>query len=163
MIRVGQVVGVFGIRGAVKVRSLTDFDDRFETDAQLYLDGVARKVEWSRDQAGSLVVKLRGIDTRNDAESWRGSYLEVPDTDVRPLPDDEWYHDQLLGLRVVTDDGRELGTIEEIMERPANDVWVIRGDGGETLIPAIRDAVSTVDLEGGRVTVGGWLLDVEDA
>jgi 16S rRNA processing protein RimM len=162
MIRVGQVVGVFGIGGAVKVRSLTDFDDRFVPDAQLYLDGVARTVEWSRDRAGSLVVKLRGIDTRNDAESRRGSYLELPDSEARALPEDAWYHDQLLGLQVVTDDGRDLGTIEEILERPANDVWVIQGSGGETLVPAIRDAVSGVDLDHRQVTVGGWLLDMED-
>jgi 16S rRNA processing protein RimM len=163
MIRVGQVTGVFGVRGAVKVRSLTDFDDRFVPGAELHLAGVARTVEWSRNGAQGLVLKLRGLDTRNDVESLRGSYLEVPEADVRPLPDDAWYHDQLLGLTVVTDDGRELGTIEEILERPANDVWVIRGGAGETLVPAIRDAVSAVDLQQKRVTVGGWLLDVEDA
>src|SRR5919197_520986 len=119
MIRVGQIVGVFGVQGAVKVRSLTDFDDRFDPGSELHVDGVARTVEWSRPGVSNLVIKLRGLDTRNDAEALRGRLLEVPDSDQRQLPDGAWYLDDLLGLAVVTESGRQLGTITEILERPA--------------------------------------------
>jgi 16S rRNA processing protein RimM len=162
MIRVGQIVGVFGVQGAVKVRSLTDFDDRFDSGSELHVDGVARTVEWSRPGVSNLVVKLRGLDTRNDAEALRGRLLEVPEWDQRQLPDGAWYLDDLLGLAVVTESGRQLGTITEILERPANDVWLVRGDLGETLVPAVRDAVQQVDLPARRVTVGDWLLEVEE-
>ncbi|MBO0705097.1 MAG: 16S rRNA processing protein RimM [Candidatus Dormibacteraeota bacterium] len=162
MIRVGLVVGVFGIRGAVKVLSLTDFDDRFDPGSELHVDGVPRVVEWSRPGVPNLVVKLRGLETRNDAEALRGRLLEVPESDQRPLPDGAWYLDDLLGLAVVTESGRRLGTITEILERPANDVWLVQGDRGETLVPAVRDAVQEVDLPAGRVTVGDWLLEVEE-
>jgi 16S rRNA processing protein RimM len=160
MIRVGQVVGVFGIQGAVKVLSLTDFDDRFEPGSELYLDGAPRRVEWGRRRGAGVVVKLAGIQTRNDAEPLRGRYLEVPEQAARSLPEGAWYYDQLIGLRVRTEAGRALGAVTEVLERPANDVWVVRApDGTETLVPAIRDAVAGVDLDAGVVTVGDWLIE----
>jgi len=67
MIRVGQVMGAYGLAGAVKVLPLTDFEDRFDPGARLVLDGCAREVEWSREGHPGLVVKLQGIDNR----SWR--------------------------------------------------------------------------------------------
>jgi 16S rRNA processing protein RimM len=163
VIRVGQVVGVFGVEGAIKVASLTDFDDRFASGSHLHLSGTVREVEWSRAQKAGFVLKLGGVDTRDAAEGQRGQYLEVPEETVHPLPEDAWYHDQLLGLRVRTAGGRPLGTIAEVLDRPANDVWVARGDGGETLLPATREAVLSVDLDQGLVTIADWAIDVEDA
>jgi 16S rRNA processing protein RimM len=162
VIRVGQVMGVFGIAGAVKVRSLTDFPERFAPGAELSLDGASRRVEWSRQQPAALVVKLVGVDSRNEAETLRGRFLEVPEEALQPLPDGRWYHHQLVGLAVRSEAGRDLGTLTEVITRPANDVWVARRDGGELLIPVIPDAVVGVDLEAGTVTVADWLLDVED-
>lgn len=163
MIRVGQVVGAFGVRGAVKVMSLTDFPDRFEPGSELYLAGDRRRVEWSRPQPSGLVVKLSGVDDRTRAEGLYGSFLEVPDEELRQLPEGRWYHHQLLGLAVVTAAGRDLGTLAEVLTAPANDVWVARGAGGEHLIPAVADALVAVDLETGRVTVADWVVQVEDA
>ena len=166
MIRVGRVTGAFGVRGAVKVRSLTDFDDRFDTGSELYLAGVRRHVEWRRRGGGTLVVKLSGIDDRDAAERERWTYLEVPDEAARPLEGPAWYVDQLLGLRVLTEAGRDLGRLEEVWERPANDVWVAREDGPrgtETLLPATREAVLEVDLETRHVVVADWLLGLEEA
>jgi 16S rRNA processing protein RimM len=163
MIRVGEVMGVFGIAGAVKVRSLTDFPERFAPGAEVTLDGVGRRVEWSRQQPAGLVVKLAGVDSRTEAEDLRGRFLEVPEEALRPLPDGRWYHHQLVGLAVRSQAGRDLGTLTDVVTRPANDVWVARRGSAEVLIPVIPDAVLGVDLEAGAVTVADWLLDVEDA
>lgn len=163
MIRVGQVVGVFGVQGAVKVLPLTDFDDRFRPGAELILDGLSRHVEWAREQSSHMVVKLTGLDTRTLAEVHRGRYLEVPMDSVHRLPEGTYYHHQLVGLEVRTRGGRSLGRIAEVLERPANDVWVAREGNVEHLVPAVRDAVLGVDLEGGTVIVADWLLEVEDA
>jgi len=161
MIKVGQVIGAFGTKGAVKVLPLTDFGDRFEPGQRLRLAGIEREVLWSRDRASGLVVKLSGIESRTLAELFSGGYLEVPEP--RPLPRDSFYHHQLVGLEVRTQSGTSLGRIADVLERPANDVWVARGEGVEQLIPATHDAVVEVDVEKGTVIVADWLTKVEDA
>lgn len=165
MIRVGRIGAAFGIQGAVKVTTLTDFGDRFDPGSALYLDGVPRKVEWSRPSPAGLVVKLSGLDTRTLAEMHRGRYLEVPATESRPLPEGSYYHHQLIGAKVFTPGGRSLGELVEVMERPANDVWVVRErpEGAEVLIPATREAVLEVDMARGRVVVADWILEVDEA
>lgn len=163
MIRVGQVTGAYGLDGAVKVLPLTDFQDRFDPGACLMLEGSKRTVEWSRSGQPGLVVKLQGIDNRTMAELFRGRYLEVPDEQVRELEPGRFYHRQVIGLVAVTSSGKRLGVIEEVLERPANDVWVSREGVVEHLIPATDDAIAQVDLSGGRVVVADWLLNVEDA
>lgn len=142
---------------------LTDFDDRFAAGSQLVLGGAPRRVEWSRKRTPGFVVKFSDLDTRTLAETYRGSYLEVEERDLRPLPAGRWYHHQLVGLRAFTESGEELGTLTSVLDRPANDVWVVGREGVEHLIPATQDAVLDVDLEAGRVTVADWLLRVEEA
>lgn len=161
MTRVGQVLTAYGLDGAVKVLALTDFDDRFQRGSKLMLEGDEHVVEWSRAAAAGLVVKLTGIDDRDQAELVRGRYLEVGDG--RPAGEGRFYHHQLIGLTVATASGRALGLIAEVLERPANDVWVARDDAVEHLIPATRDAVVEVDLAARRVVVADWLLEVEEA
>ena len=162
MITVGQVAGAYGLEGAVKVVPLTDFADRFDAGATFLIDGAEREVEWSRPGHPGLVVKLRGIDNRTVADLFRGRYIEVPEEEARPLAEGRFYHHQVVGLTVLTSSGRQLGTIAEILERPANDVWVSREGVVEHLIPATRDAVVEVDVHGGRVVVADWLVQVED-
>jgi 16S rRNA processing protein RimM len=163
MTRVGQVLGAYGLDGAVKVLSLTDFDDRFNTGSMLVLEGDEHVVEWSRNAGGDLVVKLKGIENRTMAELFRGRYLEIGEDAARPAGEGRFYHHQLIGLAVWTASGRELGRIAEVLERPANDVWVSREGSLEHLIPATRDAVVKVDLDAGQVVVADWLLRVEGA
>jgi 16S rRNA processing protein RimM len=163
MTRVGQVTAAYGVEGAVKVFPLTDFDDRFQKGSTLVLEGTERVVEWSRNAGGGLVLKLRGIENRTMAELYRGRYLEVPEAAARPAGEGRFYHHQLIGLPVSTATGTRMGVIEEVLERPANDVWVSRDGTVEYLIPATRDAVVEVDLERRAVTVADWLLEVEDA
>jgi len=162
MIRIGRVAGPYGVEGAVKVIPLTDFGDRFSAGAAVVLDGAQREVEWSRAGQPGLVLKLRGIDNRTMAELHRGRYLEVPDDSVRTLGDGRFYHHQVVGLTVQTASGQQLGRIAEVLERPANDVWVSREGVVEHLIPATRDAVVEVDLGAGRVVVADWLIEVTD-
>ena len=163
MIRVGQVMGAYGVEGAVKVLPLTDFEERFDSGASLLLDGCRHEVEWSRAGQPGLVVKLRGIDNRTVAELFRGRYLEVPEADMKDLEQGRFYHRQVVGLSAVTASGESLGQIAEVLERPANDVWVSHDGKVEHLIPAVKDAVLEVDLAGGRVVVADWIVDHEDA
>ena len=158
------MTGPFGLAGAVKVYPLTDFEDRFAPGAELFLDGHPHRVEWWKPGHPTVTLKLVGIDNRTLAELHRGRYLEVPADAVRPLAEGSYYHHQLIGLAVVTGSGRTVGELTAVLERPANDVWVVAADdGAEHLLPATRDAVIAVDLEAGRVTVQDWLFEVEEA
>lgn len=163
MIRVGQVTGPYGLEGAVKVIPLTDFLDRFDSGACLLLDGAQREVEWSRTSQPGLVIKLRGIDNRTMAELCRGRYLEMPDDAVRSLEAGRFYHHQVVGLAAFTQSGKRLGVITEVLERPANDVWVSHEGTIEHLIPATKDAVLEVDLSERKVVVADWLTKTEEA
>jgi 16S rRNA processing protein RimM len=163
VIRVGQVMGAFGVDGAVKVQPLTDFGERFDPGANLLLDGCARRVEWSREGHPGLVVKFLGIDNRTLAELFRGRYLEVPEEEMKPLEEGRFYHRQVVGLAVETQSGERVGVVAEVLERPANDVWISREGPIEHLIPATKDAIVNVDLTGGRVVVADWVFKVEEA
>ena len=161
--RVGQVTSPFGLDGAVKVYPLTDFEDRFAPGAEVFLDGRPHRVEWSKPGHPTVTLKLVGIDNRTFAELHRGSYLEVPADSVMPLADGSYYHHQLIGLTVFTESGRAVGELTSVLERPANDVWVVSAeDGAEHLLPATRDAVVDVDLAARRVTVRDWLFQIEE-
>lgn len=162
MIRVGRVIAPFGVKGACKVESLTDFGERFAEGATLQLDG-ERTVEWSRAHPPHLLVKLSGVETREDAERLRGRFLEIPDDAEKELPPGEYYHHQLIGLAVESEGGQDLGRLTAVLERPANDVWVASQSGVEQLIPAISTAVLRVDLGAGKVVVADWILDHVEA
>lgn len=150
---VGKIVRPWGLRGELKVESLTDFPERFDEGERLWLAGSEVTVLAVRWQKNALYLKLSGIDTVEQAESWRDYLLEVPESDLHELDDDEYYLHQLLGLRVRTGAGQDLGTVHEVMPTGSNDVLVVRGPLGEVLLPFIDDVVKDVDLSGDGITV----------
>ena len=152
-VAVGQIATPWGVRGDLKVQPLTDFPERFQRGAALWVQGHRHEVQRSRWSRGSVYLGLRGIDSRNAAEELRGALLEVPESDLTPLPEGQYYRFQIIGLEVCTPDGRSLGRVAEILSTGSNDVYVVRGGPRELLIPAIEDVVLEVDLEGGRLVV----------
>lgn len=155
-LRVGRVAGAVGLAGAVKVNPLTDFPDRFRAGSQLRVGDRTLSVEWSRPGGEKLVVKFAEVSSRQAAEGLAGAYLEVPFEAAHELPDGAYYHFQLVGLRVVTEAGKDLGRVDDVLINPVHDVWVVRGET-ETLVPATRAAVSRVDLEVGEIVVADWV------
>lgn len=120
---------------------------------RLFVEGVERYIERSRRHSGGLMVKLRGIDTPEDAARLRGAPLQLLESEVPAPPQNTYYHFQILGLRVRTTTGEDIGVVEEILENPANDVYVVQGQKGEVLVPAIGDVVKEIDLQRGVITV----------
>lgn len=98
------------------------------------------------------LMVLQDVRTPEQAEQLRGLLLEVPDTTITPEPDAFFIHD-LIGMQVVTDDGRELGNIREVLQPGANDVYVVEGPQGEVLIPAIGDVVKEIDPRRNRMII----------
>jgi 16S rRNA processing protein RimM len=151
LLAVGRISSAHGVRGEVSVHKLTEVEDRFARGSILQLeDGRRLTVDSSRPHQRSLLVKFEQVADRTQAEALRGQVLLVP-SDASPDPPEGafWVH-QVVGLEVVTEDGRSLGKIVEVQANPANDLWVTESG---TLLPAIRDLVVAVDVEAGRVTV----------
>jgi 16S rRNA processing protein RimM len=147
---IGQVVALFGVRGELKVRSLTDIPDRFQQLEAVYLGPDSRpyRIEHVRPHKGEMVIlKLAGIDDANAAEALRNQSLLIPLSQLARLPPDSYYQHDILGLTVLLLDGRELGPIADILVTGSNDVYVIQGaDGKQILIPAIKAVVKQIDL-----------------
>ena len=155
LLAVGRIARAHGVRGEVAVQPLTEVESRFAPGSALRLeDGRTLRVQGSRGHGHRLLVKFEEIDGRTEAEALRGSVLLVPQESAPPIEDGDrfWVH-QVVGLRVVTDRGQDLGRVKDVLSAPGNDVWVVDTQDGEMLIPAIRDVVSEVDLAGGRLTV----------
>ncbi len=151
-VSVGRIVGVHGIRGELKVEPLTNFSDRFERGSTLWLDGAPVRVERSGGGGKLLYLKLANIDDRGEAEALRGHELQVPEARDLAEPGLYYEHD-LIGLRVEDGDGAELGRLAEVLRTGATDVYVIRGDRGELLLPALADVIREIDVAAGRIRV----------
>ncbi len=98
-------------------------------------------------------LKLRGVDTRDAAAALRGAHVRVPLNQAAPLAEGRYYAAELVGVRVAAVDGEALGTVREVLVTGSNDVYVVRGAGGELLIPAIADVVQAFDAERRVMTV----------
>ena len=154
-IAIGHIGSVFGIKGEVRVTLATDFPERFQGLETIYLGPEARPVRLlnSRPHQGALLARLEGYPDRTAAEALLGLWIQVPQADLLPLGEGEHYVFQLVGLRVRTTDGRDLGVIEEILSTPANEVFVVRGEAGEVLVPYINDVIAEERLHAGEIIV----------
>ncbi len=156
-VAVGRVTRAHGIHGEVAVLPLTQVEARFAPGSRLYAGEDAARpltVVGSRPHRGRLLIAFREVPDRTAAEALAGGYLFVPVDEVPPAPEGEFWPHQLVGCEVVTEAGRSLGPVREVLRTPANDVWVAREEGGrEWLVPALKDVVAEVDLVGRRILV----------
>jgi 16S rRNA processing protein RimM len=153
LIRIGYVRRPVGLRGELLVEPLTDRPERFEPGLGVHAAGAWRTVEEATVEPQAVRVKLSGIDDADAAGGLRGVYLEVAPESAAPLPPGSWYHWQLVGLAAVDPRGTRLGRVAEVLEYPANDVYVIRDGAREVLVPAVHEVVREVDLAAGRMVV----------
>ncbi|EST52606.1 16S rRNA-processing protein RimM [Brevibacillus panacihumi W25] len=155
---VGKLVNTHGLRGEVRVISTSDFpDERFRKGSELYLfhslldQPLKLKVASRRAHKDFEIISFQGYGHINDIEKYKGGELKVPESDLMELEEDEFYIHELIGCEVVTDEGEELGAINEVLQTGANDVWVVKGNRGEVLLPYIDDCIKEVDIANKRV------------
>lgn len=154
---IGQVTKAHGIQGEVSVAVLTDFPERFDEMETAYLGEEAsvtpytvETIRWHKDR---VLLRFAGISDRTGAEKLRGLYLQIPIEEAMPLEPDAYYQHQLIGLTVMSDKDEVIGELVEILETGANDVYVVKGERGETLIPATKEVVLSVDLDSQQMIV----------
>jgi 16S rRNA processing protein RimM len=158
MIAVGRITRGVGLKGELNVSVLTDTLQRFEKLKTVWVGAdesqvVKHAVTALRLTSSAVVLKLKGIDSRTAADELRGLLLFVAEKDaVVPEKGSYFIHD-IVGMSVETESGEAIGTVREVMELPANDVWVVEGEGKEFLIPAIKDVIRLVDVQRRRVVI----------
>jgi len=147
-----------GVKGEFYVWLLADNPERLHDLKKVYLvrreERLPTELETSCVVSGKMVVKVRGIDAPEQARLWTGGYLEIDEADRIDLPENTYFQDQIVGLKVVSESGEQLGTIKKVMEMPANDVYTCcTPDGREVLIPAVEDAIKKIDIKAGEMIV----------
>ena len=159
--QVGSITQTHGIRGEVKVFPLTDDISRFKNMKNLLLDAgkegyISLEVENARPQKNLVILKFKGIDNINDIEKYKGHGLYVTKDNRVDLKEDEYFIADLIGCDVYLDSDKDnrFGTISDVMETGANDVYEITLESGKTvLVPAIKDCIVDVDIEGRRMEI----------
>lgn len=155
---IGRVRRAHGTKGEVCVEPITDFPERFQSLREVLIrgeNGEARAVgiEGVRYKAGLALVKLEGVDDRTEAGKLRGALMGVPRKHVVPTEEDEYYHFDLIGCRVVDEKGEEVGTVKEVLRMPANDVLVVSDGGREMLVPTVKQVVKDVRIDGKVIVI----------
>ena len=153
---VGRVLKPHGVNGEVRVELMTDRPERFGWLESIFVgENNPRRVGVisARRHGNFVLLKLDGYPTRTEAELLRNELLQVPEDEAIPLEEGEYFLHQLLGLEVVTESGRSLGRLTDVLETGANNVFIIDGPSGELLVPDIPDVVREVDVAGGRVVI----------
>lgn len=164
--QVGIITSTHGIKGEVKVYPTTDDPRRFRRLKEVILDSgkgdVVLEIESVKFSKNLVILKFRGLDTPEEMAKYRQKGLYVTRENAVRLGRDEYFIADLMGLRVLDEDGTEIGVLREVLETGANDVYIIDlRDGRELLLPAIRECVLHVDVEAGemRIHILEGLLD----
>ena len=161
---IGTIVSPWGLEGHVKVNVETDFPQRFSSSSQVYIDRQSVIIDEASWHKGNAFVKLRGVDTEEDADALKGRVIEVHRSQLFNLQDGQYFHFQLIDLEVVTSDGDVIGKISEILSMASADIYVIKGESDDILIPAIDEIIKYVDLDKGIMVIEpiDGLLDLNE-
>ena len=156
--QVGVVTTPHGVKGEVKVFPTTDDPRRFKRLKEVLLDTgketLTLEIEGVKFFKKFVILKLKGVETPEEAAKYRQKSLYVTRENAVRLGRDEYFIADLMGLKVLDEDGSEIGVLREVLETGANDVYVIDlNDGRELLLPAIKECVLQVDVEAGMIKI----------
>lgn len=155
---IGQIVNTFGIKGIVKINPFTDDISKFEKLNSILVEKKGNLIEMQIEEVkyskNQVLLKLKGIETIDEAEKYRNCYIKLPREKEEKLPENTYYIADLIGLEVSTEEGELLGKVEDIYNSGANDIYVIKNEiGKQILLPAIKEVIKKIDLEQEKITV----------
>ena len=158
LLQVGIITSTHGVRGEVKVYPTTDDPRRFRRLKEVVLDTGREKLNLESEGVKFfkqfVILKFKGLDNINDIEKYRQKSLYVTRKNAVRLQRDEYFIADLIGLKVQDEDGKELGTVKDVIETGANDVYEVEmADGRSLLLPAIKQCILNVDVENGMMQV----------
>lgn len=155
---IGQIVNTSGLKGVVKVKPFTDDIKKFSNFKTIYISIKKElkefEIENVRFSKNMVFIKLKGIDTIEDAENYRNLYLKIKRDKDEILDEDSYYIVDLIGCTVFSEDEEFLGKVDDVFSTGSNDVYVVKSDDGkQILIPAIKDVIKKVDIQNKKITV----------
>jgi 16S rRNA processing protein RimM len=153
---IGKLRHAHGLRGEILMEIITDFPERIQPGVTVYIGQNNRplRIRSRRSHGQGLLLAFDDFQTPEAVGELRNELVFVPTHDRPALAEGEYYYHQLLGLRVISDDGQDLGHLVEVMDTPANDIYVVRSDSGqERLLPAIQSVIQEIDLQKGEMHV----------
>jgi 16S rRNA processing protein RimM len=158
LLQVGVITSTHGIRGEVKVYPTTDDAERFKKLKHVILDTgketIPFEIESVKFFKQFVILKFKGIDNINDIERYKKCPLLIDREDAVDLEEDEYFIADMIGLTVYTEDGNVFGTLKDVMETGANDVYVIDSEAhGEVLVPAIKECILDINIDEGKMTI----------
>lgn len=157
-LRVGKIVNTHGLKGEMKVISLTEDPRRFDELEYVTIDGEERKILGCKYQKDRVIVRIEGVDTIEEAEKYKTKIMEIPRENAMELEEDCYFIADLVKCVVFDTNGKELGKIDEVIQTKSNDVYWIK-QPKELLIPVILDVVLDIDIDNKKITikpVGEW-------
>ena len=155
---IGQIVNTSGLKGEIKIKPFTDDITKFNDFKTIYVSVKKElkefKVEKVRFSKNMVFLKLKGIDTIEEAENYRNLYIKRKRDKDEKLEEDTYYIVDLIGCKVCTDDQKELGELIDVFSTGSNDVYVVKDElGKQVLLPAIKDVIKNVDIKNKLITV----------
>ncbi len=155
---IGQIVNTFGVKGLLKVNPFTDDITRFEKLKKVYVvknnNMTEIEIEEVKYHKNMVLLKVKGIDDMNNAEKLKGLFLKIHRKDAVKLPEDTYFIVDVIGSKVITDDGINLGKVEDIYSTGSNDIYVVKDElGKQILLPSIKEVILDIDVKKQVVTV----------
>lgn len=155
-LEIGQIVNTFGIKGFVKVNPWVNDVTRFENLTTIYIKAKNNikkyEIEEVKYQKNMVLLKLKGIETLEQAETLRNSYIEIEREDAITLEEGEYFIADLLGSRVYSDEGELLGILDDIYNTGSSDIYVVKNELGKTiLLPYIDEVIKEIDVENKKI------------
>ena len=157
-LELGQILNVKGLKGEVKVNSFTDDNTKFERIPKVFIKQKNNMTEYEIESVGynknQVIIKFKNINTVEEAENLRNSYILVDREFFGELPEGIYYIADLIGLKVYTESDEYLGIVDDIFSTGSNDVYVVKNENGsEKLLPGIDEVIKKIDIESGKIIV----------
>lgn len=153
---IGKLQRTHGVKGEIIMEIMTDFPEKIVPGNIVYIGSIQKEYEVAtvRPTADKMLISFKGFNDCDQVSILRNQIVSIKTEDANQLPEGEYYHHEILGMTVVEEDGKPVGTISEILVTGANDVYIIKKENGEELLlPAIRDAVRSIDRESRKMVV----------
>lgn len=145
-LNIGQIINTHGVKGELKVYPLTDDIRRFRKLKTVYIDGVEKNVVWCKLQTDKVILKIEGIESLDDAMRYKTKYLQVKREEAVKLPEGRYFVVDIIGCKVMDENGIELGSVSEVIFTGSNDVYWVKGKK-DLLIPVLDHIIKNIDVE----------------